>query len=287
MRKTTHVLIAILSMFLLSSCSSPLFDFLKENISGDDEPITFTETTIIDNDECSVIATKIDPKGFYGYTINVVLENKTSDKRFMFSTFNEYVNGLSIYANFSEDVGPGMIRYSQIFFLRADLKEYKIDKITDIEMNFNVSLYNQVGTIANETVHLYPYGEERVTRYERESLDTDNIIVDNEYTRVTIIDYNDHTWGFDVEMFLENKCEEELHFNIKNSYVNDKEMTVYGSKWILPNHSAYLTFGWSRFDLIPADIHKISKIQFDLEASYQIEAFVRDYVVNETFTLNP
>ncbi|MCH5171675.1 MAG: hypothetical protein J1F31_02435 [Erysipelotrichales bacterium] len=285
MRKTKRIFMAISSMLLLSSCSSGILNNLFGKV--DDDPITFSETTIIDNDECAITITEIDPHYIDGQSIKVDIENKTTDKKFVVYTNNEYVNGLSVNTNFYEEIGAERSRSSRITFYRSELKKYGVTKISDIELEFYVGVSNSAETVVRETVHIYPYGEENVIRYERESSDTDNVIIDNEYAEVTVIGYKDYSWGFEVNMFLENKSEKELLFDVGDSKVNGITMKTTGLKYIVPGNLSYLTFGWSCFDLLKLGITDITQIEFEFEISYEVEAFVRDYIVMETFTLKP
>ncbi|MCH5180467.1 MAG: hypothetical protein J1F32_04595 [Erysipelotrichales bacterium] len=285
MHKTKRIFMAVSSIFLLSSCSSELLKNLFGNV--DDDPITFSETTIIDNDECAITITEIDPHYIYGQSIKVNIENKTTDKKFVVYTNNEYANGLSVNTDFYEEIGEERSIYSHIVFDRSELRKYGVTKITDIELEFYVGVYNSAETIARETVHIYPYGEENAIRYKRESSDTDNVIIDNEFAEVTITGYRDYSWGFEVNMFLENKSEKELLFNVGDSRVNGIKMETTGLQYIVPGNLSYLTFGWSCFDLLKLGITDITQIEFEFEIRYKIESFFDYYIVKETFTLNP
>ena len=46
----------------------------------------FEEVTAVDNDECAVTITDIDPDDMWGYTLKALLENKSADKTY-FSYF--------------------------------------------------------------------------------------------------------------------------------------------------------------------------------------------------------
>lgn len=115
MKKLSSLLLALVFCLSLAACggdsaeeSNPLIESgapssassdVENNIqevesTQPEDEITFNEITVVDNDECSIAITGIDPDNFWGYSLNVNLENKSSEKTYMFSVLNAAVDGV-------------------------------------------------------------------------------------------------------------------------------------------------------------------------------------------------
>ncbi|MBQ4090884.1 MAG: hypothetical protein IJC64_01055 [Clostridia bacterium] len=185
--------------------------------------ITFAEQTVIDNDEISITITKIDPDDFWGYALDVRLENKSSEKTYMFALYGVTVNGVECEALLAEEVAPGKKANSSIIIYGDTLEENGITLFTDIALDFHV--YNSEDwldeELSFETVHIYPYGKEKAEKYVRESQATDNVIVDNENVTVIVTGYeHDIIWGYTVNMFVINHTDKEVMLSADEVSVN-------------------------------------------------------------------
>ena len=91
MKRIFALLLAIMMIFSLVACVEEVeSDNEGKTNTGDvasksKNKITFTELVAVDNDECSIKITGIDPDDMWGYSLNVQLENKSADKKYMFS----------------------------------------------------------------------------------------------------------------------------------------------------------------------------------------------------------
>lgn len=95
------------------------------------------EIMLVDNENCTVKVTGIDPDGLLGYGVKVFLENKT-DKNLMFSVKDVSVNGFMIDPFWASTVAAGKMANETITFLESDFKENGIDAVTEITLTLNV-----------------------------------------------------------------------------------------------------------------------------------------------------
>lgn len=251
-------------------------------------PATFEEITVVDNDECAIRITEVDPDNRRGCTLKVNLENKSTDKTYMFSVIGASVNGVQADPFFASEVAPGKKSVDSISFSNADLKENSID-FTDIELIFRVYDSNDwsADEVARETVHVYPYGESKAELFERVPQSTDNVIVDNEYVTATVIGYEkDDIWGYEVLLFLQNKTDTEVMFSVDEASVNGFMVDPFWATSVLPGKCAFSSISWSNNSLEESGITKVEEIEFVFEADDNNDWMADDFA-NETITLHP
>lgn len=256
--------------------------------STPDNQIAFESLTVVDNDECAIIITGIDPDNIWGYTLSVNLENKSSDKTYMFSVSSAAVNGVQCDPFFATEVAAGKKSVDNISFSDSDIKKNGIE-FTDIELTFRVYDSNDwtADNVAMETVHVYPYGEDKAEVFERTPQSSDNIIIDNEYVTVTVIGYEeDNIWGYTVDLFLQNKTDTEVMFSVDEASVNGYMVDPFWATSVLPGKCAFKAMYWSDTALEESGITEIEEIEFVFRV-YDYEDWTADDIVNETITLHP
>lgn len=253
------------------------------------ETMVFDGQTVVDNEACAIVVTGIDPDGFWGYTLSVELENRSAETTYMFSLSDAAVDGLQCSAFFAAEVAAGKKSVDSIYFSDDELEENGIG-FTDLELTFRV--YDSgdwmADEVALETVHIYPYGEDKAETFERTPRDTDNVIVDNEYVTVTVLGYEeDPIWGYTVELFLENKTETEVMFSVDEASVNGYMADPFWAKSVLPGKCAFSSMSWYDTTLESSGVTgDIEEIEFVLTA-YDYENWLADKFVRQTVVLNP
>ncbi len=283
---------------------------MEENNSGEDETgnedtgdetsgtdaesqnteVSFEELIVVDNDECAVTITGIDADNIWGYTLNALLENKSSEKTYMFSVETASVNGVECDPFFASEDSAGKKSNEEISFYDTDtLEENGITEYTDIELTFRVYDSDDwtADDVANATVHVYPYGEESATTFERTTLDTDTVLVDNEYVTVIVTGYeHDDIWGYTVNLFMVNKTDSNVMFSVDNASVNGFMIDPFYAKSVAAGKCAFSSMSWYDDDLEENGITEVEEIEFELTA-YDYDDWTGDHYVEEVFTLNP
>lgn len=261
----------------------------KDSENNQVEELTFEEITVVDNDQCLIKITGIDPDNMWGYTLKAYVENKSSDKTYMFSVTNAAVNGVQTEPGFATEIAAGKKSNEEISFSDNDLSSHGVGNFTDIELSFKVYDSNDwsADAVAKETVHVYPYGEDKVTKFVREAQSSDTVVVDNEKVSVIVTDYDeDGFWGYTVNLFLVNKTDKELTYSVDEASVNGFMADPFWATSVGAGKVAFASMSWSDSDFEDNDITTVEEIEMKFKI-YDSEDWSADAIFNEVVTLNP
>lgn len=295
-------MIVTLSFSACNSVPDSVTELIKNTDKTEDE-ISFTEVVAVDNDECMIKITEIDPDHMWGYALKAQLENKSTEKTYMFTVEAAAINGLQCDASFAQTVAAGEKADGLITFDNDQLKEFGVGVCTDIELTFFV--YDSSKTydvVAKETIHIYPYGEDKAVKFIREAQASDNVIIDNDYVTVIVTGYEyDDYDNCITNLFLINKTDKPVGFFVGPSSVNGfmipedfiigSDSDIHGSSsiWtcgdVTPENCAFGYITLFDDDLEENGITEIEEIEF-LFRAYAIDDRAT-YLVDEVITLNP
>lgn len=262
---------------------------LKKTETDKKSEVEFAEKIVVDNEECAIRITKLKPDSLFGYTLQVNLENKSSETTYAFDVEHCSVNDVECTAFLYEDVAPGKKANASITLTDDALKKNGIKEFTDIELVFTVKDSDDwsADDIVNETVHIYPYGEDKADSFTRESKNTDIVIADTEQAKVTVIGYeNDPIWGYTVNLYIENKCDKSLSVSIDEASVNGYMADPFFATSVRAGKKDFAGISWSDTTLEENDITDIEEIEFLLKV-YDSDNWFADRFVEEIITLNP
>ena len=251
--------------------------------------MTFSGLVAVDNAECIVKVTEIDADNMWGYTLKVQLENKSADKTYMFSVVNAAINGVECNPLFATEVAAGKKANKDICFTKSEIEESGIKDYTDIELTFRVYDSDDwmADDVAKETVHIYPYGEDKAIKYVRTPQASDNIIVDNEHITVIVTGYEDDAiWGYTAKLFLLNKTDKNLMFSVDEASVNGYMANPFFARSVSAGKCAFSTMSWSNTTLEDNGITTVEEIEFSLRVYDEDDWFVDD-LLKQTVTLTP
>ena len=252
--------------------------------------IVFESLKVVDNDECSIVITELDPNEIFGYTLEVELENKSSELTYMFAIRTASVDGVETDPLFASEVAAGKKSADEIYFTDTNLEENGLTDFTDIEMTFYVYDSDDwlADPVAEETVHIYPYGEENASVFERESLDTDTVLIDNDNITVIVTGYEyDSIWGYTVNLFLVNKTDSYVMFSVDEASVNGYMSDPLWAEELSGGKCAFSSVCWYDTELEEygiTDGSEIENIEFLLIA-YDEKDFT--YYAEEDISLTP
>lgn len=305
MKRIATLLLMVALLVSLAACGgAPTNDDggtnnADQNISSQEETtkiqdnqeseISFTEMVAIDNEECTIKITGIDADNMWGYTINALLENKSAEKIYMFSVDSAAINGVKCDPFFASEVAAGKKSNEEISFPDDELEDNGITDYTDIELTFRV--YDSedwlADAVAKETVHIYPYGEDKAVKFVRESQPSDNVIVDNEYVTVIVTGYEeDDIWGYTANLFLVNKTDKNVMFSVDDASVNGFMADPLYATTVSAGNCAFSSMSWADTTFEENGITEVETIEFKLRAYDDDDWFAEDFA-NETVTLNP
>ncbi len=291
MKKMTAYLLGLALMISMTACSSADSDDSGEsndNTPVETEEISFEEITVVDNEQCTIKITGIEPDNMWGYTLNAYLENKSEDKTYMFSVQNASVNGLQTDPLFATTVAAGKKSNEEINF-SEDLSSYGLTDFTDIQLTFRVYDNDDwmADDVALQTVHVYPYGEDKATTFVRESQSTDHVIVDNENVTIIVTGYDeDGIWGYTMHLYLVNKTDSEVMFSVDDVSVNGFMADPFWAASVAAGKAAFSDVSWSDSTFEENDITTVEEIEMTWSV-YNNEDWTQDDIYNETVVLNP
>lgn len=261
----------------------------QNNNKEDRESISFEEVVVVDNVECTIKITDINPDNMWGYTLNVQLENKSDDKTYMYSVESASINGIQSDPFFATEVAAGKKSKNEISFSDSDLEDNGVGDYTDIELTFRVYDSNdwEADDVARETIHIYPYGEDRAYNFVRESKETDNVIIENDYITVIVTGYEvDDIFGYTVNLFLINKTDKNVMFSVDEASVNGYMADPFYAEKVNAGKCAFSSMSWSDTVLEDNDIASVEEIEFNFRA-YDVDRLSDDYFANEVIVLKP
>lgn len=290
MKKFTALLLVLMLIFTLAACGGETTsDNNDDKGKTENNKITFTEVVAVDNTECLIKITGIDPDNMWGYSLNAQLENKSADKTYMFTVDSAAINGVQCDPFFASEVSAGKKDNTSISFSGDDLKENGVGDYTDIELTFRVYDSNnwEAEDVAKETIHIYPYGEDKAVKFEREAQTTDNVILDNEYVTVIVTGYeDDEIWGYSAKLFLINKTDKEVMFSVNEASVNGFMADPFYATSVLAGKCKFSSMTWSDSTFEENGITAVEEIEFNLRA-YDYDDWTATDFANEKITLNP
>lgn len=250
-------------------------------------PVDGDGFTVVDNDQISIVIDEVVHDDFWGFAIKCTLENKTEDKNLSFVAEDAVLNGLSFEPALWEDLAPGEKKEDcEIDFLNNDEIEDILGTVTDIQVYFKVTDNDDywADPIYYDSVHYYPYGQDKATVYVREPQATDKVLVDNDYFTMTLLGFeNDDFWSFTTKLFIVNKTDKTLSFSCNEVQANG-QVAGYGFIFSLPGGSSTFHEFHLVDDLEELGITEVEEIQIKLNVS---EADAWDYLFDETLTMNP
>lgn len=301
MKKTVRILLVLLLMFSLAACGSdtpdsPRGSSAPASDSGSaaaDAPaqkeMTFTEAVAVDNDLCTIRITGIDPDNLWGYTLNAYLENKSADKTYMFSVSSAAINGVQCDPLFASEVAAGKKSNESISFSDSTLSDNGVGDYTDIELTFRVYDSNDwmADNAAQETIHIYPYGEDQASAYVREAQPDNIVLVDNESVTAIVTGFDpDNFWGYAVGLYLVNKTDSDLMFSADDVSVNGYMTDPLYAVTVSAGKCAFSSMTWFDSDFEQNQITQVSEIEFLLNIR-DADDWLADPLVSEIFTLQP
>lgn len=312
MKRLTALLLAFALLFSLAACSGDVAESNNTNSTensndpsssknestgssqatnqgNNDNSISFAEVIAIDNDECTIKITDIDPDNLWGYTLKVQLENKSAETTYMYSIECASINGVQCDPLFAAEVAAGKKSNGEIHFSDSTLEDNGVGDYTDIEMTFRV--YDSSNwlsdPVARETVHIYPYGEDKASTFVREAKATDNVIIENDYVSAIVTGYRDDPiWGYTVILFLLNKTDKDVMFSVDDASVNGFMADPFFATTVSSGKCAFCSISWSDSTLEANGITTVEEIEFKMRA-YDSNNWFGDDFASEIITLNP
>ena len=286
MKKAIAILLAVCMLFAFAACgdkekATPADAQVSDNQTGDastpdtteaekNEPEKMEPVVLLDNEylTLTINETYIDEDDCY--TLKATFENN-AEKNYSYYIEPSSINGISVVNYLYADVSAGKKAIEEINFEDSLLRNNGVGEYTDIEMTVIVSDdedFLSEESVAEYTVHYYPLGEDKATKYERQPLDTDKVLLDNEYVTVTAIGFtHDEDWETtDLNLFIVNKTEDNIALGADACVVNDIMIEAYYAEEIPAGKVAFSCLSFDDEELKDKYIEEIESVEIELAA---------------------
>ena len=298
MKKLISLLLVFALLFSLAACSSESSSGSKKKQEKEEQTeeqsnLDFSEVTVVDNDECTIKVIKVDDNYNRGFSMTVETKNKSDDITYRVTVSNVSINGIQCDAYFSQYINPGKKGKDKVTFEDDALQKSNIGEYTDIQLTFHVADSSQWDNpdIITETVHIYPYGEEKATQYVYEAKDGDQVLVDNDSVSIISTGYEyDKSQGHVVYLFIHNKTSLTLQIAAENVSVNGLMTNPDCYHLAKPGSYSFGSIQWSQYtydDLFEEiELGDFTDIEFTIRA-YDYDNWSSEDLANETVHIYP
>ena len=207
----------------------------------------------------------------------------------MFAVTDGSVNGVSSDPFFAVEIAPGKKAMKEISFWDDSLAANGITRYTDIGLAFRVYDIEDymADDVANTSLHLYPYGEDRAERFVREPQPTDIVLADTpDVTVVVIGTAEDEIWGQSVLLYIENRTDTMMMISVDEVSVNGFMVDPFFATDIGPDCCGFTQINWDNDTLAENGIEKLEEIEMELRAYDSMDWNAPDYFL-DTVTFQP
>lgn len=276
-------LLALLTCSLLA-CSSETCEISNEYKVND--IIKQDEIIAIDEEEFKMTIEVEGEDDGLGYALDTKIENKSSDKAYNFELNYALVNGVQCDCIFALKVEAGEKSNDAVVLLTQTLNANGITDFTHIVLSMSVyDLNNPEADCYNKIINIYPKGEDKATRYEKEKLDEDVILVDNELVEVIATGYEYREGGFLFQLYITNKDSHDIILSNTDERVNDCIIETGYSSLIPANASKFDSMFWYQDHLDEYNIDVVEEIKMKLKAYYEVDR--ENSIMDENIVYNP
>ena len=290
MKKVFSLLLVLLMTFSMVACDSEnkTADNKSSQAVTSDAPIIFQEQVLVDNAQCKIQITGVEPEGEFGYTLNATLENKSAEKTYVFALTGSSVNGVIANSIFGMELAPGEKANEGIYIGDEELQE-ALGDFTDICLSFKVTDPEDWAAepVAECTEHIYPLGKDKAKNYVRTPSDSDVVVADNDNVTIIITGYaQDDYYGYYTKLYLVNKTDATATFSADQVSINGMMADPYFSTDLEAGEAVFTNIVWDVSFLEDNEMSKVEEISMVLFA-YNADNWEGEYLANESVVLNP
>ena len=254
--------------------------------------LSIDEITAFDNSEFKFVITGLERTDDWGagYALKGQIENKSSEKSYTFSIERITINDVEVSATCYQDIAAGKKANVSTTIYDSDLEDIDVGDYTDFEVFFRIydSEDWRADDIANTSIHIYPFGEDKAVKYERAAQPGDKVLFDNSDFTVTVTGYEDDEdteWGYySANLYIVNKTNKKISFSTDDESVNGFMIDPYWATTVYPGKCSFTSIDFSKSSLQENGIDEVSEIEFKFVA-YDYDTY--DNILSETVTLNP
>lgn len=252
---------------------------------------TIADVVLVDNEFCSFKIVKAENDKIWGLTLKVLCENKTADKKLMFSVDDAVVNGYAVSTLFAQTVAAGKKANDDITFSSSDMMEIGLTTADEITFALRIHDYDDwtASDYVKETFTIYPTGmtADQIVIPERKTTEEEQIIADNEYCTFIILSAEeDKIWGYTLKCYIENKTDTEIICSWNDTSINGFMIDPLWAKSLTSGMRCYSDIHFSKSRFEENGITVVEEIDFMLRI-HDNNDWMRDDFIKEKFTYKP
>lgn len=199
------------------------------------------------------------------YYWSVRIENRTGSE-LVFTVDQVYVNEFEADPYWAIYASPMQTTASEISWFASTLAACGIQSVDRVD--FTLSVYpsgSGTNLLAQERITVYPNGEAAYTRAEFAAGAGDTVLADAPEALFAATGSDpDGEWGYNLNVYLENRTERAQEYTVKNVKVNGQLCDPYWYRTIDAGKKSYTYINWFTDELAHMEIYEVSRIEFDL-----------------------
>ena len=301
MKKIIALLLALLLVFSLAACGGEKeekeggklqIDIKKDETFNPEDYLSdyyFPETVLKDNNVATAKILSIDPKGDWGFTLELYLENKT-DKTLMFSVEDAAINHVLVDPFFATELSAGQKVTEEVAFSNETIAEYGIENVAKITFTLSATDAEDFAAdpYLDEPCTIYPYGQgayEEVFQYTPG--ENELVVFDTEDCTMIITGIDPgNMWGYAAKVYIENKTDMTLMISADNAALNDFDMDPLWAVEVPAHRQGFSEITWFSEDLEDQGIETVEKIWLEISVS-NWDDWMADDILNEEIEFAP
>ena len=247
------------------------------------------QQVLVDREDLYFAIRNVKDDSALGYTWQVYVENRT-DKNLMFSFERVAVNGVMCDPYWAEVIAAGKKGNCEIVWMRDSLDQRQIADVRRVEFTLNIyndDIYTEA-PLMHDAFTVYPLGQDDSAdkNVVRKLTLADQILVDNRDCTILVTGFEpDNSWGYVMNLYLVNKTDQDLVFNVDDSWINDNPCFTYWTEIVTAGSAAYSSILWEKADLEESEIQVVRKIS--LPMLVYSDQNTDGPLIDETFRIKP
>lgn len=255
-------------LFLLVAILLSSFSACGEKAPASAAPVETLVTdpiTLVDEDALVVRVLKIEPENEAGYTVSIMVWNRTDmDLKYFFGQLA--INDLSYGESFQLDVKSTQKSLLRISLDVEKLNSFNITKVTKMDFRFYAkssdALYDDL--YFEQKLAFFPLGEAAYKTYQRTPEKTDVPLIDNAYCKVIFVDGFANDTDLFCTLYIESKSDKNLILVGEKLLVNNTD-PLYQELSIPADSKSYKTVLLSKDVMKVADFEAIQSLSGDIK----------------------
>ena len=270
--KISSIIFLIFTLTILSSCSSKDNNMketnskaditVKKDDNQDKEEFIVEERVLLDEEEILIVLKSFKETKTES-AFKIYIENNT-DTKINILADEVSVNGIMMQPYFGIELEAGKKSNGDMSFNSSELKKYKIDSIKNLEFKFSIYDSDSWKEILRSDLVVINTSEDQ--NYEQKIDDNGEVIFEENGFKMVFrdIDYKGSYSGPQLKVFLENKTDYNVIFQVKDVSVNGFMVKPVFSATVASGKVAYDAITFFSEELEKNGIESFNEVEFKI-----------------------